>query len=75
MGLGYVGMVAAACLAEKGHSILGIEIDPEKPDRLDRIERAFLRNSRIGLASDASLNMKCGRDDIVYKFMEVVEKL
>ena len=35
-GLGYVGMVTAACLADKGHSILGVETDPEKLDRLNR---------------------------------------
>lgn len=29
-------MVTAACLADKGHSILGVETDPEKLDRLNR---------------------------------------
>lgn len=29
-GLGYVGTVVSACLAEVGHEVLGIEVDPEK---------------------------------------------
>jgi GDP-mannose 6-dehydrogenase len=29
-GLGYVGTVTAACLADKGHYVIGVEINPEK---------------------------------------------
>jgi GDP-mannose 6-dehydrogenase len=31
-GLGYVGSVSAACLAEAGHTITGVDVDPVKLD-------------------------------------------
>jgi GDP-mannose 6-dehydrogenase len=29
-GLGYVGTVVSACLAERGHEVVGVEVNPEK---------------------------------------------
>jgi GDP-mannose 6-dehydrogenase len=29
-GLGYVGTVCAACLADQGHTVLGVDVNPEK---------------------------------------------
>lgn len=34
-GLGYVGSVMAACFAQKGHSVLGVDVNPTKVDMLD----------------------------------------
>ena len=33
-GLGYVGTVCAACLADQGHSVIGVDVSPEKLDIL-----------------------------------------
>ncbi|GAA12560.1 UDP-glucose dehydrogenase family protein [Gordonia alkanivorans] len=34
LGLGYLGATHAACMAELGHEVLGIEVDPEKREQL-----------------------------------------
>jgi UDPglucose 6-dehydrogenase len=38
VGSGYVGLVAAACFAEAGHRVLGVDVDAEKVARLRRGE-------------------------------------
>ena len=34
-GLGYVGSVTAACLASKGNSVIGVDLNPSKVEKLD----------------------------------------
>lgn len=34
-GLGYVGVVSAACLAQRGHRIIGVDVNREKADLID----------------------------------------
>lgn len=36
IGLGYVGAVTAACLAELGHDLVGVDLDPEKAEAVAR---------------------------------------
>ena len=39
IGSGYVGLVAAACFAEAGHRILGVDVDAAKVATLSRTAR------------------------------------
>ena len=38
IGLGYVGLTTAACFAEKGVKVYGVELDPEKIHKISRFE-------------------------------------
>ncbi|MDT8340403.1 MAG: UDP-glucose/GDP-mannose dehydrogenase family protein [Longimicrobiales bacterium] len=35
IGTGYVGIVSGACLAEAGHEVVCVDVDPEKVDRIN----------------------------------------
>lgn len=41
-GLGYVGSVTAACLADLGHSVVGVDVNPTKVDAINRGETPVL---------------------------------
>ncbi|MEN8247254.1 MAG: 3-hydroxyacyl-CoA dehydrogenase NAD-binding domain-containing protein, partial [Thermodesulfobacteriota bacterium] len=36
IGTGYVGLVSGACLAEKGHRVVCVDIDQEKVDMVNK---------------------------------------
>ncbi|KRD05315.1 GDP-mannose dehydrogenase [Mycobacterium sp. Root265] len=46
-GLGYVGCVSAACLASRGHRVIGVDVNPAKLDGL-RHGRSPIVESEIG---------------------------
>ena len=55
IGLGYVGVVTAACLAEKGHRVIGVDVDGE---RVERLNDGIPPVHEVGL--DALLAKHCG---------------
>jgi GDP-mannose 6-dehydrogenase len=46
-GLGYVGSVSAACLAARGHEVIGVDVNPTKVDLMTR-GQAPVVEERIG---------------------------
>ena len=55
-GMGYVGSVSAACFAARGHHVVGVDVDPDKLDRIRRgsspiIEARMEDLTREGVAS------------------------
>lgn len=69
-GLGYVGCVSAACLAELGHTLVGVDVNPEKvaqinaghapilePGLPERIEQA-VASGRLSATTSAATAMR-----------------
>jgi GDP-mannose 6-dehydrogenase len=58
MGLGYVGCVSAACLAEIGHNVLGVDRDTNKMDAVRKAQSPFFE---AGLEALIKKNVAEGR--------------
>jgi len=57
-GLGYVGCVTAACLAEEGHDIIGVDINKKKVDEINSGKPTIIEK---GLNSLVEKNMRNDR--------------
>ena len=71
IGLGYVGLVTAACLAELGHEVLGIDIDPE---RIKLLKDGQMPIYEPGLRELVSKNNSEGRLNFINEFGPEVDK-
>jgi GDP-mannose 6-dehydrogenase len=55
-GLGYVGCVTAACLAKDGHTVIGVDVNPDKVEAMNKahspiVEPALLDYIRQGVSA------------------------
>ncbi|MDH3021143.1 MULTISPECIES: UDP-glucose dehydrogenase family protein [Gordonia] len=58
IGCGYLGATHAACMAELGHDVVGIDIDPQKVERLQAGDVPFFEP---GLSDILRRNLDAGR--------------
>jgi GDP-mannose 6-dehydrogenase len=52
-GLGYVGVVSAACFAKLGHTVVGVDIDPGKVDLINDARSPVVEAQLEGLLRDS----------------------
>ncbi|HVM90491.1 MAG TPA: UDP-glucose/GDP-mannose dehydrogenase family protein [Verrucomicrobiae bacterium] len=69
IGTGYVGLVSGACLAEIGHAVTCVDVDPAKIDRLRRGEMPIYEP---GLADVIKRNAAVGRLRFTTSYAEAV---
>ena len=54
IGLGYVGTTTAACLAARGHTVVGVDVNPVKAEMVARGESPVIEQG-LGERLDAAL--------------------
>jgi UDPglucose 6-dehydrogenase len=71
IGTNYVGLVTAACFAELGNQVIGIDIDPVKVERLGRGQIPIFEP---GLEEIVSRNLKAGRLKFTLDYVQGLKK-
>ena len=72
IGLGYVGLVTSACLAELGHNVLGIDIDPK---RIELLKEGEMPIYEPGLRELVAKNTQEGRLSFTNSFSDEIDKV
>ena len=57
-GIGYVGVVAAACLARDGHEVIAVDIDPSKVDAINSGQSPIVENGLPELIAPSVMSGK-----------------
>src|SRR3989304_352030 len=70
-GSGYVGLVVAACLAEVGNDVIGVDIDESKVDQLNKGQVSIYES---GLSELIQSCIKANRLRFTANVKEAVEK-
>jgi UDPglucose 6-dehydrogenase len=69
VGTGYVGLVTAACFAELGHTVVGVDIDEAKIRKLKKGQSPFYEP---GLEELLERNLKSGRLSFTTELLEAL---
>jgi len=69
IGTGYVGLVTAACLAEVGHHVMGLDVDQAK---LDNLAKGVMPIHEPGVEPIVLRNMKSGHLTFTSSYAEAV---
>lgn len=73
LGVGYVGIVTGACLADKGHDVICVDVDPSKVDIINRgespiyergLDEVLARNVGAGLRAVLDVNAAIRETDM-----------
>jgi len=71
LGLGYVGCVSAACLADQGHEVIGVDVSSLKVEMINQSQSPIVEN---GLAELISKNVMLGRLSATTSVEEAIGK-
>ena len=70
VGIGYLGLTHAVCMANLGHDVIGLDVDADKVDRASRGEAPFFEP---GLEPLLRKNLDAGRIRFTTSFAEAAE--